>query len=149
MPTTDIRLQDQLAIERQLYTFFVSLDERAFDTMASVMTEDGVWRRGGVDLAGRAGLLAVMSERPADRHSRHVLANMIVDFEADDRAKAVFYSTAWVHIGELSTAHAPMDVPSSIGVYTAQFVRTNGRWEMSRLSSKPAFKRVAGGKSPS
>ena len=45
-------------IEKQLVRFFVALDDRRFEAMTAVMTGDGVWRRGGVDIAGRKGLLA-------------------------------------------------------------------------------------------
>ena len=69
-----------------------------------------------------------------------------VTVSAADAATAVFYSTAWVHLGPIDKAFAPMDVPSSIGVYTAKFVRSGNQWLMQHLGSKPAFKRTGGAK---
>ena len=129
-------------VERQMARFFTALDERDFPAMAAVMTEDGSWRRAGVDIPGRKGLLEVMAGRDPDRHSRHSLTNMIAEITGDGRARLRFYSTAWVHAGATEEDWAPMALPSSIGVYTAEYVLRDGAWLMERLTSKPAFKRA-------
>lgn len=142
----DGRLSDQFEIEKQIIRFFVALDNREFEAMTAVLTEDGVWRRGGVDIPGRKGLLEVMADRPTDRISRHMINNVLVSFSSDDVATVMFYSTAWVHLGPTENAFAPMDLPSSMSVYNAKFAKVDGTWHMQHLSSKPTFKRAAAGK---
>jgi len=130
------------AIQQQLTRFYRSLDEQKFEKMAAIMTPDGTWTRAGKVLEGREGLLAGMAERKADRNSRHILTNFVVDFEGEGKATAEFYSTAFVYEGELGPrGDAPMDLPSSVGVYTARMRLVDGEWLMEKLTSFPAFKR--------
>nr|WP_232372607.1 nuclear transport factor 2 family protein [Acuticoccus mangrovi] len=133
----------ELAIEKQIKRFYVALDSRDFDVMAAVMTPDGCWRRAGKDLRGREGLLAAMDKRGTDRHSRHLLSNVLVDVADDGTAAAQFYSTAFVYTGDDldDRGAAPMDLPSSIGVYQAKFRYEGDTWLMADLRSTPAFKR--------
>lgn len=130
------------AIETQLIRFYRGLDTRAFDRMAAIMTPDGVWRRAGKELKGREGLLEEMARRAPNRHARHLLTNMLVEVKDDGTAVAEFYSTAFVHTGDLGPrGEAPMDLPSSLGVYTAKMRLVDGTWLMEDLRSFPAFKR--------
>lgn len=140
MQKTDFHLAEN-EIEKQLYRFFRGLDERAFGTMAAIMTPDGVWRRGGVDIHGRDMLVEAMERRGADRNTRHILSNLIIEAGKDEAATATFYSTAWVHVGAADEKGvSPIGVPSSIGVYTATFKRVEDGWQMADLRSKMAFK---------
>ncbi|SFU11293.1 nuclear transport factor 2 family protein [Mesorhizobium sp. YR577] len=140
METTDAPLAEN-EIRKQLYRFFLALDERQFDTMTQIMTPDGLWRRAGIEIRGGGMLLEVMGKRGADRHTRHILSNMIIDMETAEAATARFYSTAWVYVGAPDEKGVcPIDIPSSIGVYTAKFARTEKGWQMADLRSKPAFK---------
>jgi hypothetical protein len=133
----------EAAVIKQMSIFFMALDDRDFDRMASLMTPTAVWRRAGVDLAGPAGLLAEMSKRPDDRYSRHTLTNQVVDMATDGTATLRFYSTAWVHVGETNAQGiAPVSLPSSIGVYTARFVRQGDIWLIDDLRSVPAFRKA-------
>lgn len=140
MQKTDFHLVEN-EIGKQLYRFFRALDERAFKTMTEIMTPDGVWRRGGVDIRGRDMLLQAMEQRGADRNTRHILSNLIIETGTDEAATATFYSTAWVHVGAADEKGvSPIGVPNSIGVYTATFKRSENGWQMAELRSKMAFK---------
>lgn len=142
MQPTDI-LAAEAAIIKQISLFFTSLDERDFDRMASIMAANGVWRRAGVDLVGPEGLLAEMAKRPDNRHSRHMLTNLIPEIAADGSAMLRFYSAAWVHIGGTDDKGiAPMALPNSIGAYTARFVRDSDGWKISDLRAKSAFRKA-------
>jgi hypothetical protein len=133
----------EAAVIRQMNIFFMALDDRDFDRMASLMTPTAVWRRAGVDLAGPSGLLAEMTKRPDNRYSRHTLTNQVAEIPADGAATLRFYSIAWVHVGETNEQGvAPVSLPSSIGVYTARFVRRDGAWLIDDLRSIPAFRKA-------
>ena len=138
----DGREIDAMRIEKQMIRFFVALDEREFDAMAAVLAESGTWLRAGVLIEGRQALLDLMAERPVDRRSRHSLSNCLVAFTGEDSAVLTFYSTAWVHLGAITESFAPMNVPSSISAYRAEYVLQGGVWLMQKLTSKPAFKRA-------
>ncbi|EUB98150.1 hypothetical protein PMI07_006464 [Rhizobium sp. CF080] len=129
-------------IHKQLIRFYTGLDECQFDMMASILTPDGLWRRGGVDIKGREMFLEAMNKRGADRHTRHILTNVQIDLQDETSGVAKFYSTAFVHVGPTDDKGvSPMALPSSIGIYTATFKRTEEGWQIADLRSKPSFKK--------
>lgn len=128
-------------VARTVHLFYLHLDNQAYESLADLMMPDGVWYRGGKELRGRAMLLEALDGRGTGRRSRHLITNMIVDVTVADRAEAMFYSTAFVHVGESQEGVAPMQLPSSIGAYRGEFARTPQGWRIAALRSKMAFRR--------
>ncbi|GGE50086.1 hypothetical protein GCM10011360_41380 [Primorskyibacter flagellatus] len=137
-----VALHAQIEISNQIKRFYMALDERDADALAAVIAPDGCWRRAGVDHIGPDAMRALIAERAPDRHSRHVLSNIVVDVLDERTATVRLYNTAFVHTGATGErGAAPMDLPSSIGILEGKFVHTGGAWLLKDLRSKPAFKR--------
>jgi hypothetical protein len=128
-------------VARIVPRFFLHLDSQEFTRLADLMAPDGAWHRAGKELRGRAMLLEAMDARGTTRKTRHLISNLVVDAIDADHAEAIFYSTAFVHTGTAADAIAPMELPSSIGTYRANFIRTVDGWRIAALKSQMAFRR--------
>lgn len=115
----------------RLIKLYVNLnDAQDWPAVAALYTEDAVFRRpsGGDPIRGRAAILAGFLARPA-RAQRHVIANVVVDVEDADNARAfsviVLYQGAPAAEGELPamSANSPL-----VGTFTDRLVRTAEGW---------------------
>lgn len=132
----------ELEISSQIKRFYVGLDDRDYEAMAAVFAPDGCWTRAGVDVNGPEGLRKLLDERPLDRHSRHVVSNIIVDLNDDGTASMRCYNTAFVHTGPTGDrGAAPLELPSSLGLLSGIFTKVDDRWRLENLRSRPAFKK--------
>ena len=105
-------------------------DAQDWAAVAALYTEDAVFRRpsGGEPIVGREAILAGFLARPP-RAQRHVIANVVVDIEDADNARAfsviVLYQGDPAPEGEL-----PAMSPGSplVGTFTDRLVRTPEGW---------------------
>ena len=82
----------------------------------------------GVFVEGRAAILASFLARPA-RAQRHVIANVVVDVEDADHARA--FSVIVLYMGDAQEGGGlPVQDPKSplIGTFTDRLVRTRDGW---------------------
>ena len=66
-------------------------DERRFDELAELFTDDAVLYRPSAPeqgIAGRAAILAAFRKRPADAMTFHVTSDVLVEVESAERAQA-------------------------------------------------------------
>ena len=80
-----------------LTRFFNYFDQWRYEDMADLFAEDGVWRRQGRALAGRAAILAALAERSTTQRVRHVVTNLQIDVVDPDTAASLLYVTAYRH----------------------------------------------------
>lgn len=127
--------EERRAIEadcERLIKRYVNLnDAQDWPAVAALYTEDARFARPsqpGVFVEGREAILASFLARPA-RAQRHVIANVVVEVEEADRARAfsviVLYQGDPAAPGELPamSANAPL-----VGTFTDKLVRTRDGW---------------------
>jgi ketosteroid isomerase-like protein len=104
-------------------------DAHDWAAVAALYTDDAVFRRpsGGDAIEGRAAILASFLARPP-RAQRHVVANVVVEVEDADHARAfsviVLYQGEPAPEGELPA----MSTSPLVGTFTDRLVRTADGW---------------------
>jgi len=127
--------EERRAIEadcERLIKHYVNLnDARDWAAVAALYTEDARFARPsqpGVFVEGREAILASFLARPA-RAQRHVIANVVVEVEDADHARA--FSVIVLYMGDPS---APGELPAMsassplVGTFTDKLVRTRDGW---------------------
>ena len=126
---------ERRAIEQdceRLIKLYVNLnDAQDWPAVAALYTEDARFARPsqpGVFIEGRAAILASFLARPA-RAQRHVIANVVVDVEDADHARA--FSVIVLYMGDAQEGGGlPVQDPKSplIGTFTDRLVRSRDGW---------------------
>ena len=125
--------EERRAIEadcERLIKRYVNLnDAQDWPAVAALYTEDAVFRRpsGGDAIVGREAILASLLARPP-RVQRHVIANVVVDVEDEDHARA--FSVIVLYQGDPLPEGLPAMSASSplVGTFADQLVRTRAGW---------------------
>ncbi|RLQ20214.1 DUF4440 domain-containing protein [Seongchinamella sediminis] len=122
------QLIDERAIYRQLMRFARAMDERDWDQLAQVTSEDFVADTGRGDIHGREACIAFM--RSFLDHcgtTQHLLANVVIDVEADSAT-----SSAYVCDMHLARDKSRGDSFRTLGIYHDQWQRVGDTWLMTR-----------------
>jgi ketosteroid isomerase-like protein len=117
--TEDERRAIEADCERLIKRYVNLGDAQDWAAVAALYTEDARFARPsqpGVFIEGREAILASFLARPP-RAQRHVVANVVVDVESADRARA--FSVIVLYQGEA----APV-----VGTYTDRLVRASEGW---------------------
>jgi hypothetical protein len=77
------------------HAFGYYLDKRDYEAVASLFTDDGVWKRYGVDVRGREALLGVLNQRSSKMLTRHLVGNILFTEVGDDICRAVMSSLSF------------------------------------------------------
>lgn len=118
--------------------FFDAIDQRRYEAAAALMAEKGVWRRQGKALQGGGGVLAALQERAANRHTSHIVTNVIVEPQPSG-GRVTFHLTAYEYVGDLPPPY-PLVSPGGIGRYIADCTREGDEWRIADLKSEVLFK---------
>lgn len=126
--------------EKLLVRFMQSLDDRKYDLLASLFSEEGVWHRPGQRLKGPAMIYAALKDRPAKELRRHAVTNCIVSTQGEDKAEARSYFTVWAGDTDAAgTRPVTIKAPFRVGVATTRFVRVNHEWRIAEHSFDQDF----------
>ena len=127
--------------------FFAALDTREHRVAANLMAPDGVWWRQGRQLTGPAAVLAALEQRPANRHTCHVVTNVQFAHVDDQRAELSYYLTAYESLvddapegaasadGATARGAAPVRL-AGILLSEDQLTVIDGQWRIHRKSSR-------------
>lgn len=137
MSTSGLSLIERLAIQQEcaqlIARFAERNDARDPDAVADMFVEDGIFARPTAPDApvyGREAIRAQFRARPANKLTRHVCANTVVDVESATQATAV--STILLYTATLADgAELPVkaDAKQLIGAYHDRIVRDrDGVW---------------------
>lgn len=128
------------ALGQQLHRFFHHLDERRYDDMLDLFTEDCRWLRQGQWLEGRATVRDALMARPADVDTRHVMSNAYVAACSGDEATLKAYMTAYRYPNGVALPQAAG--PLRLNLTTTLFRRDAGHdWRIAeqRMVAAVAF----------
>ena len=128
--TEDERRAIEADCERLIKRYVNLNDAQDWPAVAALYTEDAVFRRpsGGDAIVGREAILVSLLARPP-RVQRHVIANVVVDVEDEDHARAfsviVLYQGDPAPDGGLPamSANSPL-----VGTFADKLVRTRDGW---------------------
>ncbi|MEG3143141.1 nuclear transport factor 2 family protein [Sphingomonas sp. RT2P30] len=127
------RSEDDAACRDLVVRALRALDERDYNGVAGRFATDGVWERGGTELLGPQAVLAALEKRPADLETRHLTANMIVDFESDQAATVRYNLLAYAQTAtQASHLHAIFDATDTV-------VREGEGWRFARRAVAASF----------
>lgn len=83
------------ALTQQLHRFFLALDDRRYDGVLALFTDDCRWLRQGVWLQGKAAVLDGLEARPLDMDTCHLISNACVTSLDGDAAVLQAWMTAY------------------------------------------------------
>ncbi|KOU57585.1 hypothetical protein ADK57_39115 [Streptomyces sp. MMG1533] len=135
------RLLAERACERLILDFVHRLDLGEPSSVAALFTEDGTWEwpEGDRLVKGRDALRQYFGSRPADRLSRRMMSNVLVEVVSPDTATATSYFTTYRidgHEGDM----VPAGPPVQVGHYRDAFHRRrDGTWLLSARVLHLAF----------
>lgn len=128
-----------------LIKFYWCLDEKRYDELARLFTDNGVWIRRKQELVGPAAILAAMTEREGWL-TAHVVSNVGVHVIDDQNAETSQYVTLYRHEGRRAEkGPAPLTPPRAILHHRDKMVRVGSEWKFARKTSRPVMSGRVGG----
>lgn len=132
-----MQMHDELAIQRactRLVSQYAYLnDERRFEELAELFTEDAVLYRPSAPvqaIEGRQAILEAFRKRPADAMTFHVCSDILIDvqsaYAAQGRSRILLLSTVRQEDGTASQAEPKAPVP---GIFRDRFRLTEKGWK--------------------
>lgn len=129
--------------QRVLLSVFRDLDEFDYQRVVGHFAEDGLWRREGLDLNGRAQILANLEQRPRKQVVRHLISNLIVEVQAQFNARASGYNTVFRAFGAAGNTGAQLpatiNAPLGLWVLEAKLVCFRDVWLITELRQQQQF----------
>lgn len=124
------RLLAEHACERLILEFMRRLDLGQPSSVGELFTEDGVWEwpHDGRRVQGRAALGDYFGSRPADRLSRRMCTNILVDVVSAETAVATTYFATYRVDGYTEGTMIPARLPVNVGHYEDTFRNVDGAW---------------------
>lgn len=116
------------------------VDDGDAEAFSRLFTEDAVLvRPSGAVLHGREAIRLSYAARPADRITRHLVTNVVVAVEEQDRARARSSVLLWTgSVGTPATAFGrPADARQLVGEFDDQLLRMpDGAWRLQRREAR-------------
>ncbi|WP_249277642.1 nuclear transport factor 2 family protein [Pandoraea sp. PE-S2R-1] len=143
--TLDAMLAKQ-ACQDLVMRFAACNDRRDPQGLAALFTEKGVLVRPGSDpLVGQAAIAAAYAERPAERLTRHLVGNVLIDVKS--ATGAIGSSTVLLWSGSTQDVAGPFGRPAQgrqvMGEFEDTFVKTAQGWRIARREARFTFVREA------
>lgn len=127
------RMLAEHACQRLTHAYANFIDTYDYDRFMGLWAEDGEWVIYGNLSHGHAAIRATLDARPSDAVVRHLVANVVIDVTAPDRAEGRCYAVAYRADGYLGVQPAPLSLPRFLVDYRDAFVRDPQRgWLFSR-----------------
>jgi hypothetical protein len=115
------------------------LDQRRYEDILSYLTPDCAWERTEGWRHGHEDLRASFAARPDDLLTRHVVTNFTAEQADDGRLKGRCYLIAYVAKTEDHDATQLMDQPYIIADIDLEFLQSDQRVLISKISVHQAF----------
>jgi hypothetical protein len=138
------RLTIEADCTRLMNRFNWAVDAMDYDQVVSLFVPDCVFSRADKSFHGHAGLRQSLNNRPADRVTRHVESNIVIDIADAEHASGKGYCVVYGHRGALSAeGEAPLGVPDSLILHEAKFVRRPEGWRIAHWHIGLSFRKPA------
>ncbi|MDR3400180.1 MAG: nuclear transport factor 2 family protein [Pandoraea sp.] len=149
-PDVDAKTLDALLAKQACHDlvmrFVACNDRRDPHGLAALFAEKGVLvRPNGDTLVGPAAIAAAYADRPADRLTRHLVGNVLIDVTSP--TSAIGSSTVLLWSGSAQDTPGPFGRPAQgrqvMGEFEDTFVRTAQGWRIARREARFTFIREA------
>ena len=129
---------DEASCARLAVASYSLMDQGDYDATAALFTEDAVWVRGGVPVAGRAAIRAALDKRPTADLSRHLVTNVLVNIVSADEATA---TACFVPLRGKRREDGTVAMPeiTQVGDLAFHFRRTPAGWRIAHLQPRMIF----------
>lgn len=126
--------------QRLLVEFIRRLDLGDPGSVAELFTPDGTWEWPGGSrlIRGREELRTYFGSRPADRMSRRLCTNVLIDIESPVRATGTSYLVTY-RVDGYQGEMVPPPSPANVGHYEDTFEHHDGRWLLARRVTQLPF----------
>lgn len=115
-----------------------AIDTNVPAQLADLFTDEGeIVRPNGTALRGREAIRTSYAQRSAERITRHLVTNIVVDVHSTREASSVSYVMLWS--GSTTDAEAPQGRPlqrQQVGEFEDRFVHTSGGWRIVRRAAR-------------
>jgi hypothetical protein len=127
------RLLAEHECQRLLVEFIRRLDLGDPGSVAELFTAEGVWEwpAGSRLIRGREELRRYFASRPADRMSRRLCTNVLIDVESPTRATGTSYLVTY-RLDGYQGDMVPPPAPANVGHYEDTFEYHDGAWLLAR-----------------
>lgn len=137
------RMGIEIACRRLSVAFATRVDQNDVDGVAALFLPDGRFSRADMTLDGAEAIRIFLRDRPAQRITRHVCTNILIDVDDPERARGLTYFTLYegTRPEELSGSPLPVQLPHTIGEYHDVFRKTKDGWRIFERRSTAIFRR--------
>ena len=133
--------------QKVLRLYFRYVDQRDYEAVGELFTENAHWRAQGVTLKGRDEIVKALYPALNEGTIRHVYTNTIVNALDEDNAKVRSYNSIYYSAeGRIEDREGPLpfDGPHRLVDGQVSMVRTPDGWRIASLESQTIFRRNPG-----
>lgn len=107
----------------------------------ALFCDDATMDRDGEIFSGIAALRQAYAQRPANRITRHVVSNIVVQLDGPAQACATSYVTVYRHFVDRDHAEPPYQMPGAdvLGQYQDRLVRSPAGWRLAARTTRTVF----------
>jgi len=137
--TPESTLAAKLACQDLIVKFAVLNDARDAAGLAELFADDGVMiRPDGSRLEGRAVIAAAYADKPADRLTCHLVANVLVDVQSENEASGTSSVLLWSASAadEAGPFGRPAAARQVVGEFHDRFVKTESGWRIAERRAR-------------
>ena len=130
--------------QKVLRLYFRHVDQREYEAVGELFTEDAHWQAQGVTLKGRDEIVKALYPALSEGTIRHVYTNTIINAVDEDHAEVRSYNSIYYSAGgrvEDSQGPLPFDGPHRIVDGQVSMLRTADGWRIASLDSQTIFRR--------
>jgi hypothetical protein len=121
--------------------FFRFLDDRDYDRIPGLFSDDGVWHRRGVATSGQDQIRRSFTDIPPVMPTVHLVTNLQVDRVSRHEAHAVFYVLVFRSSPDAGGGGPPwpMRLPLMLTLYKVDLATTANEWRITMMRNTPVF----------
>ncbi len=130
--------------QKVLRQYFRHVDQREYEAVGELFTEDAHWQAQDVVLKGRDEIVKALYPALSKGTIRHVYTNTIINAVDEDHAEVRSYNSIYYSAGgriEDNQGPLPFDAPHRIVNGQVSMVRTADGWRIASLDSQTIFRR--------
>lgn len=133
-------MDDILQIQRVVIGFFVALDSFDVDRALTFVADDIEWIRESGTIHGREEVRRTLENRPRQRRTRHLVANLDVNLTDRQAAQARCDVVVYQAAAEVAAGAIAIKGPDLILSNVDDLIRLGKDWKIRRKSPKTVFK---------
>ncbi len=123
------RMESESSCRALVAAFPYHIDNRHYEEVVGLFTEDGCFERPGVSVQGHAQLRQMLADRPKNVATCHFCGPTVFTAMADDAVSAVTYFTLY-QAAIPETGFPAFNKPAAIAEYHDTFRRTPQGWRI-------------------